>query len=93
MDKVFVTGADGFLGSNIVRELIKRQYQVVAFVETSREAETIKELQHLTLRRGDILARKDVLTAMQDCDFVIHAAASTSVIPARSERVRKVMYE
>lgn len=88
-----VTGADGFLGSNIVRELIKRQYQVIAFVETSRNAETIKGLQYVTLKRGDILEKEDVLEAMAGCDFVIHAAASTSVFPARSALVREINIE
>lgn len=93
MKKVMVTGADGFLGSNIVRELIKRQYQVIAFIEPSREAKTIKGLQHVTLKRGDILARKDVLEAMAGCNFVIHAAANTSVFPARSAHVREINIE
>ena len=32
MNKVLVTGADGFIGSHLTEELVKKGYQVKAFV-------------------------------------------------------------
>lgn len=32
MEKVFVTGAGGFLGINLVRELVKESYQIKAMI-------------------------------------------------------------
>ena len=34
---VLVTGPDGLLGSNLVRELISRKYKVFAFVEKNKD--------------------------------------------------------
>ena len=31
MDKVLVTGADGFIGSHLTEELVKKGYQVKAY--------------------------------------------------------------
>ena len=32
MNKVFVTGADGFIGSHLVESLVKKGYSVKAFL-------------------------------------------------------------
>lgn len=32
-ERVLLTGADGFLGTNITRKLIERGYEVLAFVD------------------------------------------------------------
>ena len=42
--KVLVTGADGFLGSNIVRELLNRNFEVRGFLQEGRTSQTIKQL-------------------------------------------------
>jgi dihydroflavonol-4-reductase len=39
---------------------------------------------------GDILDPEDLLHSMRGCDYVIHAAANTSIWPRRSEAVRSV---
>ena len=89
--KVFITGADGFLGTNIVRELLKRAYTVKALVQPGR-GEALKTLD-VEKVEGDLLNESEVVGAAQGCDYVIHAAANTSIWPARSEIVRKVNIE
>lgn len=89
MSKVFITGGSGLLGGNIIRELLSRDYQVLALVEESVDPFTIKDLP-VTLVKGDILHSESYEEYMKQCDFVIHAAASTSVWPTRSQVVRKV---
>ena len=43
--KVLVTGANGFLGSHIVRQLIKQNYLVKAFVLENTSLDTLKDLE------------------------------------------------
>jgi dihydroflavonol-4-reductase len=87
--KVLVTGADGFLGSNIVRELLDRGYETRAFVHPERSNGVLDGLS-VEVFRGDILVSDDIVTASRGCDAVIHAAANTSTSPSRSEHVKTV---
>lgn len=90
--KILVTGADGLLGSNLVRELLKRGHQLRAFVQPGRQQKT---LEGLTIEKfpGNLLHADEVLKASESCDAVIHCAASTSVWPTRSEIVNQVNIE
>ena len=87
--KILVTGADGLLGSNLVRELLTRGHSIRAFVQPGRQQKT---LEGLTLEKfpGDLLNADDVSKAAIGCEAVIHCAASTSVWPVRSEIVNTV---
>ena len=86
---VLVTGPDGLLGSNLVRELISRKYKVFAFVEKNKESKTISDLD-LEMIQGNILEKSDVLSATEHMDVVIHCAAMTNMYPPRMEMVNKV---
>jgi dihydroflavonol-4-reductase len=90
--KIFVTGADGLLGSNLVRELLKRGNEVRAFVQPGRQQRTLDGLA-LEKFPGDLLNAEGVLKSSEGCEAIIHCAASTSVWPARSEIVNKVNIE
>lgn len=87
--RVLVTGADGFLGSNLVRELRRRDYVVRAMLEHGRDSSTINDLP-LERVYADLLDRDSVAVAAEGCDAIIHAAANTSIWPPRSERVWRV---
>lgn len=90
--KVLVTGADGFLGNNIVRELLDRKIEVRAFVQNKSP---IKTLDNLPIDKlyGDILNEIEVEEAAIGCDYIIHAAANTSIWPQRSEVIWKVNHQ
>ncbi len=90
--KILVTGADGLLGSNLVRELLNRGHNICALVQPGRQQKT---LEGLTLEKlpGNLLNAEEVSRAAEGCDAVIHCAASTSVWPTRSEIVNKVNIE
>ncbi len=92
MKRILVTGADGLLGSNLVRELLNRGYIVRAFIQPGR---TVNTLDGLAIEKfeGDLLSKNSVATALMDCHYMIHAAASTSIWPPRSEVVRKINIE
>lgn len=87
--KVFVTGADGFLGNNIIRELLQRGLEVRAFLQEGRDIPTLNKL-NIEKSYGDLLYPEQVTEAAQGCDYIIHAAANTSIWPARSEIVNEV---
>lgn len=89
MKKVLVTGADGLLGSNLVRELLSRNYHVKAFLQPGRPATTLRDLP-IERAEGDLLDIESVRAAMRDCQYVIHAAAHTGVWPTRSAAIRAV---
>lgn len=87
--QVFLTGADGMLGSSISRVLLSEGYSVKALVQPGRDLSVLDELD-LEKIEGDILDGDILLDQMGDCEYVIHAAASTSIWPRRSETVRSV---
>lgn len=87
---VLVTGADGLLGSNLVRLLLEREHKVSVFLHPSSRSNTLDGLQ-IQIFVGDILVVDSMEEAFSNnLDAVIHAAASTSIWPARSEKVREV---
>jgi dihydroflavonol-4-reductase len=87
--KIFVTGADGLLGSNLVRELISRGHAVRAFVQPGRQQKTLEGLS-IEKAEGNLLMETDVISGSAGCDAIIHCAASTAVWPIRSEIINKV---
>ncbi len=90
--KVLVTGADGLLGSNLVRELLGRGYQVRAFLLPDSPSRTLDSLD-IERYEGNILRIADLEEAMQGCSHLVHAAANTNIWPNRSEIIRKVNIE
>jgi dihydroflavonol-4-reductase len=90
--RIFVTGADGMLGSNLVRVLLEREHEVSALILPSSTSATLDGLS-ISRHYGDILKPASFDHLLKDCGAVIHAAASTSIWPARSAFVRKVNVE
>lgn len=87
--KILVTGSDGFLGCNVVRELLKRKQDVIAFVFKHSNTSTLNGLD-VKKYLGDLLNYDDILNASVGCDIIIHTAADTSIWPKRSERIRDI---
>ena len=91
-EKVFVTGADGMLGSSICRELIKQNYTVKVLILPNRDLNVLSDI-NIEIVEGNIMDKDFLQKAMCDCDFVIHAAALTTVWPRRSELVMTINFE
>lgn len=72
-----VTGADGLLGSHLVRELIKRGEKVRALVQPGSQSPTLTGLDLETVG-GDLADVASLRLALTDVDRVIHAAALTN---------------
>jgi len=83
MHRIFVTGAAGFIGSNLVDRLLAAGHSVVAWDNLSTgQPEFLApagahELFHFV--RGDTLDAPGLKAAMRGCDFVFHLAANADV--------------
>jgi len=80
MSKVLITGANGFIGANIVRAAIEKGYAVKAFVRKTSDISTIKDLQ-IEFAYGDLRDAESVSKAMDDCDYIIHGGAIYTFVP------------
>lgn len=90
--KILVTGVNGFLGSNLVRELLNNNCEVCGFLEPNTQTSTLSGLD-IELYIGNILNIDDVKEAANGCNAIIHTAANTSIWPTRSELMGRVNIE
>jgi len=89
---VLVTGADGLLGSHLVRLLLQRGDSVRVLVQPGSTSPTLAGLP-LDRRSGDLLAADEPLCrALRGCGTVFHCAAVTD-LRADPEIVWKVNYQ
>ncbi len=86
MDKVLVTGADGFIGSHLVEELVKGGYKVKAFAyyNSFNSWGWLDSLPHHIINEvevfiGDIRDPNGVREAMKGIDEVYHLAALIAI--------------
>lgn len=84
--KVLITGADGFIGSHLVEELLNEGAKVRAFVyynsfNTWGWLDTLPKdkLDQIEIFTGDIRDPNGVRTAMKDCEIVFHLAALIAI--------------
>lgn len=84
--KILVTGADGFIGSHLTEELVKRGYEVRAFVyynsfNTWGWLDTFPDsvMRNVEIFQGDIRDPNGVEEAMRGADAVFHLAALIAI--------------
>ena len=79
--RYLVTGGAGFIGSNLVDELVRRGQKVVVLDDLSsgNEANLAAVRDKIDLRIGNITDLAAVQAACHGVDYVIHLAARTSV--------------
>ena len=87
--KCLVTGATGFLGTNIVHELVKDNWEVVAFGLPGSNIDYLKDLP-VEIIFGDVTIPEQVDAAVLGCDVVFHVAGDTSWWKKRFERQREI---
>ena len=86
--KVLVTGATGFIGGNLARELCARGYEVRALVRPGSSVLTIED-KSVERVEGDILDRESVRRAVSGCRGVFHCAAAYTFWSKDPQGVRR----
>lgn len=72
----FVTGASGFIGANLVHELVARGHRVKALLRPNADLRGLAGVDYEAVP-GDLLDdRAKIIAAMRGCDWVFHVAAS-----------------
>src|SRR5262245_49686268 len=77
MPRALITGANGFLGSRLIRHLVMRGESVKAFVRAGSNLSALRGLpeQQVELCMGDILSEHTVYRALAGCNRLYHLAA------------------
>ena len=81
MDHYLITGGAGFIGSNLVEELLKQgeKVRVLDNFSTGRRDNLKPFINDIELIEGDIRSLSTVYRAVDGIDFVLHQAALPSV--------------
>jgi len=74
MKKVFITGATGFIGASLARELLEQGCEVKALVRPGSIKANLAGLP-IELHEGDLLDQDSLEQGLAGCDTLFHAAA------------------
>lgn len=85
--KVFVTGGTGFIGANLVRQLLARGDEVVALV---RKPNLCLEGLPIQLVQGDITDTEALAPLMEGCEGIYHVAGLFDASPGGIARMREI---
>ena len=82
--KVFVTGGNGFIGTHLIKHLIKNNFQITVFDNLSNSKNN-NIMDNVNFVKGDIRDFKLLQKSMKGHDIVIHLAAKISVFESKEE--------
>jgi dihydroflavonol-4-reductase len=73
--KIFITGGTGFIGSQLMRCLTGSGHQLVCLARKTSDIRSLQEA-GATIVYGDLSDKDSLRQGMQDCDWLVHLAAS-----------------
>jgi len=91
--KVFVTGATGFIGSYILKELLANEHEVTVLVRPGNEKRLTVPLDRVTVVYGDITQPDSLRGKMDGCDAVIHLVGIIREVPERGITFERIHLE
>ncbi|MBC9934999.1 NAD-dependent epimerase/dehydratase family protein [Chitinophaga qingshengii] len=91
MKTVLVTGANGFLGSNLTRELYRQGYDIKAMIRPTADLKGIADIP-CEVYYGHIDNPDEVMAAVKGCDIVVHAACITDQWDIPFEAYERINY-
>jgi nucleoside-diphosphate-sugar epimerase len=71
--KYFITGATGFIGGRLARQLREAGHEVIAVVRNPAKAQALAQL-GVTLHQGDVTEKESMRSPMTGVDGVFHVA-------------------
>ncbi len=83
---VFLTGATGFVGSHVLRDLLGAGYSVRALARTPQD----RSVENLQWVHGDLRDVGAFARALVDCRYLVHCAALYSFAPRDRAAIRAV---
>lgn len=94
-DRIFMTGASGFVGSHVLRALLDAGYSVRAMVRGGKLPPQVdwivkNDEPGLELVDGDMLATGKLVRAIDGCRYVVHTAALYSFAPRDRAQIHAV---
>jgi dihydroflavonol-4-reductase len=94
-DRIFMTGASGFVGSHVLRALLDAGYRVRAVARGGSLPQQVNwivknEEPGLELVGGDMLAAGKLMHAIEGCRYVVHTAALYSFAPRDRDQIHAV---
>jgi dihydroflavonol-4-reductase len=89
--KILVTGANGHLGYNLIKELLKKDYDVRGSIRSLKDVSKVarvKELGDVEIVEADLNNKDQLRQAMEGIDLLFHTAAVYSyVAPGREKEI------
>ena len=73
--KIFVTGATGFVGFHVARELAAQGAKLRLLTRRTSQTRFLEEIGGAEVRVGDLNEPETLRGAMADCEAVVHVAA------------------
>ena len=82
--KIFITGAEGFIGSHLVEHLLEKNYKLKCLyqynsLDNKGWLQDIKYNKKIQLISGDVRDYQFIVNEIKDCDVVIHLAALIAI--------------
>ena len=84
--KTLITGASGFVGAAVLRELLKKGHKVKALVRQSSVLDNLKNLD-VEIVQGDLKDRDSLKRCIKDCKYLFHVAADYRLWVPRPQEI------
>lgn len=94
MKKILLTGASGFIGSFLVEEALKRNYEVYAGIRKTSNTEYLSDprIKLIELNFSDIPSLKKKIAEAPRFDFIIHNAGLTKAFKKKDYFISNYQY-